>query len=189
MRDPWIRPGWLGAAKRFDSPHFDLRPADSTIDLLVVHHISLPPGQFIGTAVEDLFMGRLDPSSHPAFRALQGLRVSSHFFIRRSGELLQFVSCDQRAWHAGVSVFRGRQRCNDFSIGVELEGDGLHPFTQAQYRRLYRLVPALITRYPLRFITGHENIAPGRKQDPGPTFQWGALLEALAPYGLQGPSA
>ena len=149
------------------------------IELLVIHYISLPAGKFSGPAVVDLFMNRLDPASHPSFMSLQGLRVSAHFFIRRNGQLIQLVGCDQRAWHAGRSEFNARTACNDFSIGVELEGDGEHPFTARQYARLLVLTKSLLQRYPsLQHVRGHSDIAPGRKQDPGPFFDWRKLGEA-----------
>jgi len=171
------------------SPNHDERPPGTAVDLLVVHHISLPPGRFRGDAIERLFTNRLDPDAHPAFAPLRDLRVSSHFLIRRSGELLQFVGADLRAWHAGVSCFQGRDRCNDFSIGVELEGDGTHRFTARQYRALRRLVARLRERYPLRWIAGHEHVAPGRKEDPGPFFDWRRLARAPEARGLVAPLA
>ncbi|MCD6671758.1 MAG: 1,6-anhydro-N-acetylmuramyl-L-alanine amidase AmpD [Burkholderiaceae bacterium] len=164
--------GWLAAARVVASPNFDARPPGTRVELLVVHHISLPPGRFSGDAIERLFTNRLDASSHPSFAALRELRVSAHFLVRRRGELLQFVDTDRRAWHAGVSRFLDRQRCNDFSIGVELEGDESHRFTEAQYRRLRRLIAALRERHPLRWLAGHSDIAPERKRDPGPMFDW-----------------
>lgn len=164
--------GWLAAARAVASPNFDARPAGTRVELLVVHHISLPPGRFSGDAVERLFTNRLDASSHPSFAELRALRVSAHFLVRRRGELLQFVDTDARAWHAGVSRFLDRERCNDFSIGVELEGDESHPFTEAQYRRLRFVIAALRERHPLRWLAGHSDIAPERKRDPGPLFDW-----------------
>lgn len=166
--------GWVAGARRVPSPNFDERPVDSGIDLLVVHHISLPPGRFSGDAIERLFTNRLDALGDPSFAPLRGLRVSAHFLIRRRGELLQFVPTDARAWHAGVSAFRGRQRCNDFSIGVEFEGDGGHRFTEPQYRRFARLLVVLRARHPLRWIAGHSDIAPGRKDDPW-GCDWGRI--------------
>jgi N-acetyl-anhydromuramoyl-L-alanine amidase len=168
----WLEGGWLARAKATPSPNFDQRPSAMPIELLVIHYISLPPGRFSGSAVEDLFLNRLDPLGDPSFVALQGLRVSAHFFIRRSGALVQFVGADARAWHAGQSQFEGRKACNDFSIGIELEGDGEHPFTQRQYARLLTLSRDLLIRYPLLHVRGHSDIAPGRKQDPGPFFEW-----------------
>lgn len=147
--------------------------------LAIVHSISLPPGVYGGPQVEQFFGNRLDGRAHPYFEGLQGLRVSAHFFIRRDGRTLQFVSCDRRAWHAGVSRWGGRDRCNDFSIGIELEGlEGLR-FEQAQYRRLARLLDALSRRHPLRWAVGHEHVAPGRKGDPGEGFDWVRLRRLL----------
>lgn len=179
--------GWLRAARRLPSPNFDARPHGVPIDLLVVHHISLPPGRFSGDAIERLFTNRLDPLADRSFGALRDVRVSAHFLIRRRGELLQFVSTDARAWHAGASSFLGRERCNDFSIGVELEGDGEHRFTEAQYRRLSRLLRTLRERHSLRWIAGHADIAPGRKHDPGPCFDWKRALSAPEAKGLVRP--
>jgi AmpD protein len=177
--------GWAHRARRVPSPNRDRRPDATPVDLLVIHHISLPAGHFSGDAIERLFTNRLDTASHPAFLSLDGLRVSAHFLIRRRGELIQFVSGDDRAWHAGQSSFQGRERCNDFSIGIELEGTGERPFTQAQYRALARLTVMLVKRWPLRFVVGHSDIAPGRKHDPGPTFDWTRYLEATKPCGLE----
>lgn len=172
----YVRPdGWVEPARHLLSPHCDARPLPDDISLLVIHGISLPPGEFGGPYVEQLFLGTLDCSLHPYFAGLQGLRVSSHFFIRRDGELLQFVSCLERAWHAGQSHFAGRDRCNDFSLGIELEGTDQQAYTAAQYDVLAELTQALQTCWPqLRAdrIVGHEHIAPGRKTDPGPAFDW-----------------
>jgi AmpD protein len=167
------------------SPHCDARPAGCAIDLLVLHHISLPPGEFGGPGIVALFTNRLDPAAHPYYSTVAGMRVSAHFLIRRDGRLLQFVPCAARAWHAGESSWKGRAQCNDYSIGVELEGTGATPFTAAQYRQLARLTLALKARYPIRDIVGHSDIAPGRKTDPGPRFDWAryrGLLKA-APRG------
>ena len=172
--------GFLEGARRVESPNCDERPAGAAITLLVVHAISLPPGQFGGDAIERLFTNRLDPRAHPAFAALEGLRVSAHFLLRRDGELVQFVAADKRAWHAGRSCWRGREHCNDFSIGVELEGDGLHPFSDTQYAGLVALAARLRRQFPLRDVAGHEDVAPQRKQDPGPQFNWLRVLRALA---------
>lgn len=153
------------------------------IDLLVIHAISLPPRHFAGEAVEQLFTNRLDPSAHPYFEGLRGLRVSAHLFLRRRGELIQFVRFDDRAWHAGVSAFEGRERCNDFSIGIELEGCDDRPFTAVQYRRLAQVAAALLRTYPAitpARIVGHSEIAPGRKTDPGPCFDWTGFRARLA---------
>ena len=170
---------WLLGARRVDSPNFDRRPQGASVDLLLVHHISLPPNRLSGDAIERLFTNRLDPREHPFFASIAGLRVSAHFLIRRRGELLQFVGCDSRAWHAGASEFRGRCGCNDFAIGVELEGSGEVRFTQAQYRRLAQLATLLARRYPLRWVAGHSDVAPGRKQDPGPFFDWDRFMSSV----------
>lgn len=164
--------GWVDQARRLPSPNCDERPRSTEVELLVIHNISLPPGRFGGDGVVELFTNRLDPAAHPYFAGLQGLRVSAHFFIRRDGELIQFVSCAQRAWHAGASRWEGREHCNDFSIGVELEGTDSQPYTEAQYRRLGELIRTLRRRYPLRAMVGHADIAPGRKTDPGEGFDW-----------------
>jgi AmpD protein len=152
-----------------------------------VHCISLPPGRFRGDAVERLFTNRLDWKAHPYFETLRGLRVSAHFFIRRNGAALQFVSCDQRAWHAGASLWRGRADCNDFSIGIELEGTDTDNYTVKQYRKLATLLRELVLRYPLVEAAGHEHVAPLRKTDPGPGFEWQRLRKALRGIALQLP--
>jgi AmpD protein len=164
--------GWLTGARRVESPNFDERPQAMPVDLLVIHNISLPPGEFGGNGVVELFTNRLDPAAHPYYRTIHALRVSAHFFIRRDGELIQFVPTDKRAWHAGASAWAGRERCNDFSIGIELEGTDETPFTEPQYRRLDELIEVLRNRYPIADIVGHSDIAPGRKTDPGPCFDW-----------------
>lgn len=174
--------GWLSDAtprfRRLPSPNFDPRPAGMTVELLVIHNISLPPDEFGGPGVEQLFTNTLDPDEHPYYAEIQGLKVSAHFFIRRDGSLLQFVSCLERAWHAGASQWQGRERCNDFSIGIELEGCDSQPFEEAQYETLGRLTAALRAAYPLRALVGHSDIAPGRKTDPGPCFDWSRLTLA-----------
>jgi AmpD protein len=164
------------------SPNCDARPAGCAINLLVIHHISLPPGVFGGTGIFELFTNRLDPAAHPYYATVAGMKVSAHFLIRRDGELYQFVPCGERAWHVGESSWRGRTQCNDFSIGIELEGTGEAPFTDAQYRELARLTHALRARYPIRGIVGHSDVAPGRKTDPGPCFDW-ARYRALLRRG------
>jgi len=164
--------GWYTGARPHPSPNFDARPPGMPVDLAVLHNISLPPHQFGGDYVADFFLNRLDPLAHPFFATLAGVRVSAHFYIRRTGEIVQFVSCDARAWHAGQSRFKGRERCNDYSVGIELEGCDLVPFRDAQYLALDRLLRALRARYPVRAVTGHSDIAPGRKTDPGPFFDW-----------------
>jgi N-acetyl-anhydromuramoyl-L-alanine amidase len=163
-----------------DSPNCDDRPPGVEVSLLVLHSISLPPGAYGGDAIEQLFTNRLDPEAHPYFREIAHLRVSSHFLIRRDGELLQFVPVERRAWHAGASSWRGRERCNDFSIGIELEGSDDSPFEAAQYRRLAELIRELRKILPLRDIAAHSDVAPGRKTDPGARFDWPRLLAALA---------
>lgn len=173
--------GRVAGARFLPSPHCDARPGGATIDLLVVHNISLPPCEFGGPWIEDLFLGRLDHAAHPYFTTLRGLRVSAHLLVRRNGALIQFVPCGERAWHAGVSAWRGRGRCNDFSVGIELEGADTVPFTDAQYASLAEVTRALIARYPIRDIAGHSDVAPGRKTDPGPAFDWAryrALIRA-----------
>lgn len=164
--------GWCSQAQCLPSPNCDARPASMAIDLLVIHNISLPPGQFGGPHIADLFGNCLDCDAHPYFDQLRALHVSAHFLIRRDGSLMQFVSADARAWHAGMSSFKGRERCNDFSIGIELEGSDFVPFDARQYRCLAALTLALQQRYPLRAVAGHEHIAAGRKTDPGPFFDW-----------------
>ena len=169
---PFDRDSWLPRARRVASPNCDERPAGAEISLLVIHNISLPPGEFGGAGVIDLFLNRLDHTAHPYYAGLRGLHVSSHFFVRRDGELIQFVACDRRAWHAGSSQWRGRQRCNDFSIGIELEGTDALPYADIQYLELARLTSEIASRYSIQDIAGHSDIAPGRKTDPGPCFDW-----------------
>jgi AmpD protein len=164
--------GWCRAIACEPSPNFDARPQDVAVSLLVIHNISLPVGQYRASYVSDLFCNRLDYNADPSFGDLRGLRVSAHFLIRRDGGVIQFVSTCARAWHAGLSSFEGRQKCNDFSIGVELEGCDTEPFTEAQYQMLGRLTVALQRRHPLTDVVGHQHIAPDRKSDPGPFFDW-----------------
>ena len=164
--------GWCGALSHSECSNFDARPEDTEISLLVIHNISLPPGEFGGGYIEALFANALDCDVHPYFDRLRGLRVSSHFLIRRDGSATQFVSTLDRAWHAGLSEFQGRQRCNDFSIGIELEGSDHEVFCDAQYKTLAVLTQALARRHPLTDVTGHQHIAPDRKTDPGPCFDW-----------------
>jgi AmpD protein len=163
------------------SPHFDERPEGERISLVVIHGISLPPGDFGGPYIDDLFLGRLDPAAHPYFREIEGLRVSSHFLVRRDGSLMQYVPCAMRAWHAGASHWKGRDRCNDFSVGIELEGADDVPYAEPQYDTLAALLRALFARYGALDVAGHSDIAPGRKTDPGPWFDWPRLREAIAP--------
>ena len=171
----------LGSPCRYiESPNQDERPGGEEPTLLVVHSISLPPGEYGGDAIERFFTNCLDPAAHPYFREIGHLKVSSHFLVRRDGGLVQFVPTDRRAWHAGVSRWRGRERCNDFSIGVELEGLDDAPFADVQYAALIQLVRTLRARHPLRDIAAHSDIAPGRKTDPGALFDWPRVLAALA---------
>jgi N-acetyl-anhydromuramoyl-L-alanine amidase len=164
--------GWASGVRKIASANYDHRPAGTEIDLLVIHNISLPPDQFGGKAIADFFTNQLDITAHPYYAQLKGVRVSSHFLVRRDGRILQFVPCGQRAWHAGVSSWQGRTRCNDFSIGIELEGSDFVPFTDRQYAALAGLTRRLRRKYPLRSIAGHSDIAPVRKTDPGPYFDW-----------------
>ena len=164
--------GRVDVARHVASPNWDERPEGETITLLVIHNISLPPGEFGGDGIERLFANTLDAQAHPYYRTLAGLRVSAHFLIRRTGELLQFVPCSKRAWHAGASEWRGRSRCNDFSIGVELEGADDVPYAEAQYQALAELMRTLRSAYPIADVAGHCDIAPARKTDPGPSFDW-----------------
>ena len=165
--------GWLEGVRRIPSPNCDDRPEGSTVELIVIHSISLPPGEFGGDGIQRLFTNSLDPAGHPYYAGIAGLRVSAHFLIRRTGELIQFVPCGRRAWHAGESSWKGRARCNDFSIGVELEGSDDTPFEDVQYAVLASLAAALRARFPVAESAGHSDIAPGRKTDPGPYFDWG----------------
>lgn len=167
--------GWYRFAHQQRSPNYGPRPPQARIDLVVIHSISLPPGQYGGDEVMELFANTLDWDAHPYFNSIRGLQVSAHFYIRRNGELWQFVSTDDRAWHAGVSLYRGRSNCNDDSIGIELEGLEGDSFEAAQYETLASLVPAIAQAYPIRYIAGHEHIAPGRKNDPGAGFSWPEL--------------
>lgn len=176
--DAW---GWVAVARQLSSPNRDPRPPGTPITLCVIHGISLPPGQFGGPGIAQLFTNRLDPADHPYYAAIAKLRVSSHFLIRRRGELLQFVACAERAWHAGASQWKGQSDCNDFSIGIELEGTDTRPYTGAQYVRLARLLRLLRQHYPLADLAGHSDIAPGRKTDPGPAFDWHRLRALLPP--------
>jgi len=170
--------GLVEGARLLLSPNSDERPAGTRIELIVVHAISLPPGEFGGHAIDQLFLNTLDTAAHPYYAPLVALRVSAHFVIRRTGELTQFVPCVRRAWHAGISQWRGRVACNDFSVGIELEGCDDQPFEPVQYSLLGELTKALEAAYPIADIVGHSDIAPGRKTDPGPHFDW-ALYRAL----------
>lgn len=177
---------WLDAARRVESPNHDARPDPEDISLLVIHNISLPPGEFGGPWIERLFCNRLEADAHPYFREIAHLRVSAHLLIRRDGELIQFVPFTRRAWHAGVSCFGGREACNDYSIGIELEGTDEQPYSGAQYQRLAEVIPVLQAAWPAitpARIVGHCDVAPGRKTDPGPAFDWPHLAGLLAPTG------
>lgn len=180
---PLDEEGVLAGATQISSPNWDERPQGSEITLLVVHNISLPPGEFGGDAIARLFTNTLDFSEHPYFETVRDLKVSAHFLIRREGDLTQFVPCAKRAWHAGASAWRGRERCNDFSIGVELEGADDRAYSDEQYACLGRLFWALRGRYPIVDAVGHADIAPGRKTDPGPAFDWARSREFLAVAG------
>lgn len=171
--------GWYRFAHHCPSPNFGPRPANTGISLVVLHSISLPPGHYGGPAVADLFTNQLDWNAHPYYQTIEGLQVSAHFFVRRNGDLWQFVSANDRAWHAGTSSYQGRPNCNDYSIGIELEGLEGDCFEPAQYETLQSLLPALAQQYPIAHIAGHEHIAPGRKADPGPGFRWDALRHDL----------
>ena len=176
----WQNGGWLMSARACPSPNVGSRPDGTRVDLIVIHAISLPPGQYGGPEVEQLFTNQLDWNAHPYFQSIRGLQVSAHFFISRSGALWQFVACQDRAWHAGNSAYRGRGNCNDDSIGIELEGLEGGRFEPAQYETLAALCAALLQAYPIAHIAGHEHIAAGRKQDPGPGFDWPLLQASLA---------
>lgn len=177
----WRAGGWFGPARVLASPNFNARPSGAQVDLALIHSISLPPGRYGGDTIERLFQNRLDEvaDAHPYVARLRGLRVSSHFLVRRDGTLAQFVGCDDRAWHAGESQWRGRPGCNDYAVGIELEGlEGLC-FEACQYDALLGLLRALAERYPIAGIAGHAHVAPGRKRDPGPGFDWVRVRMAL----------
>ncbi|CDG20353.1 1,6-anhydro-N-acetylmuramyl-L-alanine amidase AmpD [Xenorhabdus poinarii G6] len=172
----WLCEGWIddASAKKVISPYCDFRPEGEIPSLLVIHNISLPPGKFGGPYIHQLFMGTLDPKDDPSFDEIKHLRVSAHCLIRRDGEIVQYVPFNKRAWHAGISCYCGRDKCNDFSIGIELEGTDYEEFTEIQYIKLAEVTKLLIDKYPdiRNNITGHSDIAPGRKTDPGPYFYW-----------------
>jgi AmpD protein len=174
----WVD-GWWSAARRCPSPNFGPRPEGAAVTLAIVHSISLPPGEYGGDAIERLFTNRLDHAAHPYYDRLRGLEVSAHFLVRRDGEIVQFVSCDERAWHAGRSSWRGRAGCNDWSIGIELEGLEGSTFEAPQYDALAAVLSASVARYPIAEAVGHEDVAPGRKTDPGPGFDWPRLQRLL----------
>ena len=187
--DALWRDGWFAPARASWSPNAGPRPAGTTVDLLVIHSISLPPGVFGGPEIEALFTNRLDWDADPYFQQIRGATVSAHFLVRRDGELVQFVSCDDRAWHAGVSSWRGRPDCNDYSVGIELEGLEGGTFDAAQYEALAGLVDALARRYPIAAWAGHEHVAPGRKRDPGDGFDWTRLRRLVATPAPDFPGA
>ncbi len=176
--------GWYPTAAHQPSAHHHARPAGARVSLVVLHSISLPPGRYGTTAVTALFTNRLDPQAHPSFVALEGLRVSAHFVIWRHGGLTQFVSTHRAAWHAGVSHWQGRQRCNDFSVGIELEGLEQRRFAPAQYQTLLPLLRALCAQHPITAVVGHEHVAPGRKHDPGGGFIWHTLRPLVREFGV-----
>lgn len=183
-----IENGWLRGARHRPSPNRDARPEGLQPELVIVHGISLPPGEFGGPWIDDLFLNRLDPEAHPYFATLEGLRVSTHVLIRRDGELVQYVPFHERAWHAGASCHRGREACNDFSIGIELEGTDDTPYRDVQYQRLAALIKSLRRTYPslaADAVTGHADVAPGRKTDPGPAFEWPRLALLLQKPGSE----
>lgn len=173
------RDGWYTPARHIPSPNFGPRPDREDVTLAVIHSISLPPGMYGGDEIERLFTNTLDWSAHPYFEQIRGAEVSAHFVIRRTGELLQFVSVHERAWHAGRSTWQGRDNCNDYSVGIELEGLEDTPFEARQYEALKALLDALAQRWPITQVAGHEHVAPGRKRDPGSCFDWGALQANL----------
>lgn len=180
----WTGGGTYRHARQIPSPNFNDRPENTSVTLVVIHNISLPPNQFGGHEVEALFTNTLNPDEHPYYKDIAHVEVSAHFFIRRDGELIQFVSCQHRAWHAGKSAWQDVAGCNDYSIGIELEGCDTAPFTDIQYRVLLRLLKDLIECYPIQAVLGHEHIAPGRKTDPGPYFDWQLLLSAFPDVAL-----
>ncbi len=179
--------GWFASATHCPSPNFGPRPPSTVVDLVVVHSISLPPGRYGTGDVQRLFTNQLDWDAHPYFQSIRGLEVSAHFFVTRQGTVWQFVSCDDRAWHAGVSSWQGRDRCNDYSIGIELEGLEGQLFAPAQYDSLAHLCQQIQNQYAIQSLVGHEHIAPGRKQDPGPGFDWQRLQSALPSNGVTFP--
>lgn len=178
-----IDSGMLDVARQVPSPHCDERPEGTSVDLVVLHNISLPPGEYGGSWIDDLFCGCLDPDAHPYFREICQLKVSAHLLIQRNGEIIQYVPFHKRAWHAGESSYQGRESCNDFSIGIELEGSDDEPYSDEQYQRLSEVITTLCNSYPdinVQRLTGHSDIAPGRKSDPGPAFDWKRLTSLLS---------
>ena len=182
----WRGDGWLKGTRWVFSPNQGERPADSVVSLIVLHSISLPPDDFSGNWIERFFLNRLDPEAHPYFATIADLRVSAHFLIRRDGRVIQFIACDRRAWHAGQSAWQGRENCNDYAVGIELEGSDNQPFSAAQYETLWKVIDALRARYPVTAIAGHCHVAPERKTDPGPFFDWPALAGR---YPALGPAS
>lgn len=175
----FAKDGWVAGVERQPSPNFDARPVGVQVRLVVVHAISLPPGEFGGCFVTDFFLNRLAGDAHPYFEAIADLKVSAHFLIRRDGSMVQYVSCLDRAWHAGVSSWNGVSRCNDFSVGVELEGCDDRPFEELQYKTLRSLIRLMQRSFPVDAIVGHSDISPGRKTDPGPCFDWKRLHDLM----------
>lgn len=172
---PWQGGGWLAGVRQVFSPNYGMRPQAGDVSLIVIHHISLPPDQFGGDWVARFFLNQLDPAAHPYFAEIARQQVSAHFYVRRSGAIVQFVDCDARAWHAGLSSWQGRANCNDYSVGIELEGSDRAAFSPGQEAALDELIEVLCRRYPIRAVAGHCHIAPGRKTDPGPCFDWGRM--------------
>lgn len=179
----WQADGWLEGVAWLPSPNFGERPAGE-VSLVVIHNISLPPDEFGGDWVEKFFLNQLDPQAHPYFATIADAQVSAHFYVRRDGRVIQFVGCDQRAWHAGRSCWCERDNCNDYSVGIELEGSDTQPFTADQYGALWTLLDTLRSRYPIAAIAGHSDVAPGRKTDPGPFFEWAAVRERYPELNL-----
>lgn len=178
--------GWWSGARRVDSPNHGARPEGAQVSLVVLHNISLPPEEFGGPYVEQFFCNRLDPAGHPYFAHIAAVQVSAHFFVRRDGQVLQFVSGDARAWHAGLSSWQGRGNCNDYSIGIELEGSDCQGFAPQQYAALWPLLQAICANYPITAMAGHAHVAPGRKTDPGPHFDWPELARRFPGMELPG---
>lgn len=179
----WQADGWLEGVAWLPSPNFGERPAGE-VSLVIIHNISLPPDEFGGDWVEKFFLNQLDPQAHPYFATIADVQVSAHFYVRRDGRVIQFVGCDQRAWHAGRSCWCERDNCNDYSVGIELEGSDTQPFSADQYEALWPLLDALRCRYPIAAIAGHSDVAPGRKTDPGPFFEWAAMRERYPDLNL-----
>lgn len=169
---PWQGGGWLAGVRHVFSPNFGSRPVGSAVSLVVIHNISLPPDEFGGDWVARFFVNQLDAAAHPYFAEIAGQQVSAHFYVHRDGRIVQFVDCDRRAWHAGRSTWLGRENCNDYSVGIELAGSDNLPYEAAQYAALRELLDALRARYPIAAVAGHCHVAPGRKSDPGPAFDW-----------------